>query len=388
MTSCDSSSLRNFLQKRNWCSDWWDDLARVVWEVCSKTNYLPNPYFLPHHKASASATILLCFISPFLFSLLQSSSFLCSSLRSPCQLKHMVSVPCSYPLPSDFPWFSMCSIHHSHGCHSCRSPQQQHSGVRTSTEEMSYCGSSWGNIHVQSGRELWKSHGQIFLVYTVDRSWYGRLARSCSSWAKLIKLIPTLWSPQQAAFALYIFCNTAFAVSPLPPLPCQAQLVSVICDPLKTIWETVVPQSKTQTSDVVTWANEPHATPISTMHGREKTVVREEISLQNQNLCAVWKGSVNAAAALWVSRLVEAWCFFSEVSELLCVSVVTRMETFLIIHASVQVGSLKTNCDMVKIISDCPASYRFLPSTVFVLLSHLYGCNLVHLQQLRIRKMT
>lgn len=52
-----------------------------------------------------------------------------------------------------------------------------------------------------------------------------------------------------------------------------------------------------------------------------------------------------------------------------------KMETFLIIHVSFQVGSLKTNCDIVKMISDCRAKYTFLPSTIIVLLFPLYAYN-------------
>lgn len=85
---------------------------------------ITTPYF-----TIKSILLLPCFcvsFPPFHFSLLHSSSFIpSSSPSSPCQLKHMAEVTCCNSLPSDFPWFSVCSIHHSHGCHSCRSPQQQ-----------------------------------------------------------------------------------------------------------------------------------------------------------------------------------------------------------------------------------------------------------------------
>lgn len=297
MTFCDSSSLRNFLQKRSWCSDQWGDLARVVWEVCSKTNCLPSPYPLRNHRVSVSATFLLCFISPFHFSLFsQAHSCPLHSLLLLASWSTWLRCPAANLCPlifHGFPFAPSITLtvvtavdHHSN-----------------SAVVLGWTCNKWVIITPAEAICMWKweegfgrALGRYF-VYRVDRSWYDRLGRSCSSRAKLMQLIPTLWSLQQAAFALCSFCCIAFAVSPLPPVPCQAQLVSVICDPLKIIWETVVPQSRTQTSDAVTWASEPHASPISTTHGREKRVVRKESSPQNQNLCAVWKGSVNAAAA-------------------------------------------------------------------------------------------
>lgn len=67
MTFCDSSSHKNFLQKRNWCWSWWNDLPKVVWEVCSRTDFLPNPYSLPNHKVSVSATLSPLFHFPLPF---------------------------------------------------------------------------------------------------------------------------------------------------------------------------------------------------------------------------------------------------------------------------------------------------------------------------------
>lgn len=91
-----------------------------------------------------------------------------------------------------------------------------------------------------------------------------------------MQLIPTLCSPYQAGFALCFLCSISASVSTVPLLPCQAQLVSVICDPLKTIVGAGVPQSRTQTSHAVMWASGPHATPISIMPGREKELAEKK----------------------------------------------------------------------------------------------------------------
>lgn len=53
-------------------------------------------------------------------------------------------------------------------------------------------------------------------------------------------------------------------------------MVSVICDPLKTIWKTGMPQSRTQTSRAVMWTSGPHAMLISKMHGREKELAEKK----------------------------------------------------------------------------------------------------------------
>lgn len=80
-------------------------------------------------KSVSLLPFLPCFIFPFHFSLLLSGSLMSSSVpSSPCQLMHVAWVPCCKPLPSDFSWFSVCSIHCSPGSHGCRSLQQQHRG--------------------------------------------------------------------------------------------------------------------------------------------------------------------------------------------------------------------------------------------------------------------
>lgn len=88
-------------------------------------NQIPTPCLTT--KPVSLLLFLPCFIFPFYSTvLLLSSSLMSSSLISPRQLKHMVWMPYCKPLPSNFLWFSVYSIRHSHSSHSCRSQQQQY----------------------------------------------------------------------------------------------------------------------------------------------------------------------------------------------------------------------------------------------------------------------
>lgn len=59
--------LTKTFYRRETCWSWWNDLPKVVWEVCSRTDFLPNPYSLPNHKVSVSATLSPLFHFPLPF---------------------------------------------------------------------------------------------------------------------------------------------------------------------------------------------------------------------------------------------------------------------------------------------------------------------------------
>ena len=188
----------------------------------------------------------------------------------------------------------------------------------------------------------------------MDRSWYDRLRRSCSSWAKLTQVIPTSWSLQPAAFALCFFCSIAFAVYPLPTPPMPG--TSGECN-LMSHWQPSGRQWCHRGLDTNLWCC--HTSQWVTCHSHQYNAWRRKKSCQRR------KQSSESKFMWSVEGVCQCCCsplgVFSQVLKPLCVSVVMRMEVFLITCVLPSKESQNQMWYSENYIDyyDCRARYRF-----------------------------